>query len=1041
MRITRLQLDDRAHEPLLEAASVSDSLNIVPLTDDNHGGAILDLLQVVLYGHGGLARKPKFDGAFGEVDLTADAGRFRLRRRHQADDTERLTVARLDGGPTPPRAIEQLLSQLPVGVVERVFHANGRRGDQLSELLSEEVAEVFLDLDRGRPAPSTQSTNALATGRADRVAQLRRRDELALAIEDLLGSRRLRSTEVETELHELEAEAQHLLERRESVDRRRMSVEGELSALETRLRYLAISETVQREQNQTDPESTGHQLDELEGQIDRWRQTLAELELRESHVRSELAAIHPDDASPSIVLSDQRAGLAVAQRLMHDLEGEVARLARAADSQACVCRDAHPRINPLLETLAKQIDRLTDLTAQQQLAFRAQQLKTESEHLARSQMDLQRQLDHLLTRRQELYRASRLKRTDGLDVVPAEGCCPRTRTELEAELSSVQAELNSLNESLERVSRKRRELDEQRGRLLSGSQLESLQRELAEVERQLTFTESPQPTAAPAANRWRASELFARLTDGKWVGLRLVLNGRELAATDHRGQQCLARELDASERRLASLALRLSMVWTAGQRGVRLPLILDEPFAGLTRDQIASLATTLEDYARAGRQLFVGTAEQDALSRFTSLGVHWLSYAAPARREYVVEQAPAPAPRAVTPDLPLQRVTTTKRVESTEYLLSPEDNIERFPVPIRNRETVFLRSRIRTIADLLGADPSAVAEELDRDDVTAELVALWQTHLGFVCFVPHLSFDDAVVLTGAGYYCPDDLADADDTDLHERASAYLASDRGQRLTDRGYRFDSERAGRWTSDARRGRDRWRNSSAWSGWQRHRGERRQRTSRNGWYERNGSRRNGTDGSHLRLRTDSSHDQSPSLSSRRNGSSSSSESSSTRTNGSSSRNGSSKSTTKQLKFYLETSSPIVDAPSIGPKTATKLEKAGVRTVADLIAADPELLAEKLDSSRIDAETLVAWQHQAQLVCRIPQLRGHDAQILVECGFTRPEEVASMKPAELFGFVEPFCGTAEAERIIRGGKAPDLAEVTDWINWSRQCRVLGAA
>ncbi|TWT36350.1 hypothetical protein KOR34_12550 [Posidoniimonas corsicana] len=1014
MRITRLQLDDRNHEPLIEAAGVSDSLNTIPLAADNHGDSLLDMLHVVLYGHGGLTRKPNFDAAFGEVDLAADAGRFRLRRVRNQDSDERFTVSRLDGGQTPPHIIERLLCDLPVGVVQRVFHANGRRGDQLSELLSEEVAAAFLDLDRG------QSATAPATPREDanRADLLRRRDELALAIEDLLAERRGRSADAEEELRELEADAERLLQRRETVDRRRMAVETELSSIETRLRYQAISETVHREHDGADHAANlGPQLDELESQIERWRQTLAELELRESHVRSELAAIHPDDASPAISLADQRAGLAVARRLMQDLEGEVARLARAADSQACVCRDAHPRINPLAETLRNQIDRLTDLADQQQRAYHAQQLKAEAEHLTRSQLDLQRQLDHLLTRRQELYRTTRAKRTEQ-DLLPAVAgaCCPQTRQELEAELAELQSELTAINESLERLTRKRRELEDERDRLLSSSKLESLQRELADAERRLARAESLPSRPDEGPNRWRASELFARLTDGQWVGLRLVMNGRELAATDQLGQQRLARELDPSVRRLASLALRLSLVWTAGQRGVRLPLILDEPFAGLTRDQIASLATTLDDFARAGRQLFVGTADADALARFASLGAHRLGLAAKSsRREFVVEAAaPQPAAKPVTG--PVRHVSTTEHVETSEYLLSPDDKIERFPVPIHDRETVFLRSRIRTVSDLLGADPSAVAEELDRDDVTAELVALWQTHLGFVCFVPHLSFDDAVVLTGAGCYDVDQLADASADELLKQVDAYLTSDRGRRHTDRGYRFDADRARRWVRDARRGRDRWQTSAAWSGWQRCRGERRQRVSHNNSASSRGGSRNGAASSsgHLRLRTEAPHHNGAAHAPKK---------------------------PKKLKFYLETSSPIVDAPSIGPKTAAKLQKAGVRTVGDLLDADPELLADKLDSRRIDAETLVAWQHQAQLVCRIPQLRGHDAQILVECGFTRPEELASMKPAELFGFVEPFCSTAEAERIIRGGKTPDLAEVTDWINWSRQCRVLGAA
>ncbi len=913
--------------------------------------------------------------------------------------------------------IEGLLQELPAGVVEKVFHANGRRGDQLSDLLGESVARSFQELDQRRQSEPKENSGADPYRTRSRL--LVRRDELARAIEDRLAERRVRSGEVEREIQEIDSDSQRLVARRDSADRRRMAVEAELSAVETKLRYAAISETVHRESDRRDIGEVTPQLDELEEQIERWRATLAALELRESSVRSQLTAIHPDDASPSISLADQRAGLAVAGRLLQDLEGEVARLARAADSQACVCRDAHPRLNPLVETLSKQITRLADLNAQQEHALHAQQLKAELEHLAQSQCDLQRQLDHLLTRRQELWRTTRAKRDEGLVVAGSHQDTHRPRPLLEAELAELNAELTEINASLARLETKRRDRYQLRSELLSSPEFDTLQRELADVQRRLRTEASAEahPEAAGAkSSPWRASELFARLTDGEWVNLRLVNDGRELAATDRHGRQHPARELPSAERRLAALALRLSMAWIAAERGATLPLLLDEPFAGLGAKQAAMLATVLEDFGRAGRQLLVSTEDPTALDRFSTLGANILRCdGQPVSREFHAE--------AIEPIE--TRLVHTDAVASSEYLLSPEDQIERFPVPIRDRQTVFARSRIRTVGDLLGADPSAVAEELDRDDVTAELVALWQTHLGFVCFVPHLTFDDAVLLAGAGCLSPDELADADEQVLYDRAANYLRSERRARLRERGYRFERQAAGRWINSARRGREQWSDSDAWTSWSRHRGERRQRVARTSSaasptrpVERNGDN---DQSSRLRLRTERTS------SSSRNGSS---------------RNGSSTSTAKKaLKYYLETSSPIVDAPSIGPKTAKRFQKLGVHTVADLLAADPETLADQLDSSRIDAETLVAWQHQAQLVCRIPQIRGHDAQILVECGFTRPEEIASMKPADLFGFVEPFCTTAEAQRILRNGKAPDLAEVSDWIKWSRQCRVLGAA
>ena len=93
------------------------------------------------------------------------------------------------------------------------------------------------------------------------------------------------------------------------------------------------------------------------------------------------------------------------------------------------------------------------------------------------------------------------------------------------------------------------------------------------------------------------------------------------------------------------------------------------------------------------------------------------------------------------------------------------------------------------------------------------------------------------------------------------------------------------------------------------------------------------------------------------------------------------------KKLRFYLEVTSDVEAAPSIGAKRAAQLTDLGVATVTQLLEADPEDLAARLDDKRVDAATIVAWQHQAGLMCRVPGLRGHDAQLLVGSGFTTPE------------------------------------------------------
>ena len=146
-------------------------------------------------------------------------------------------------------------------------------------------------------------------------------------------------------------------------------------------------------------------------------------------------------------------------------------------------------------------------------------------------------------------------------------------------------------------------------------------------------------------------------------------------------------------------------------------------------------------------------------------------------------------------------------------------------------------------------------------------------------------------------------------------------------------------------------------------------------------------------------------------------------------------------ELRFFLNRSDEVEAAPSIGPKTAQRLAKVGVFTVDDLLNAAAENTAVQLDNRRINADVIRQWQNQARLICCVPGLRGHDSQILVACGVTEPEQLSAKRPADLYAVVRPFADTTEGERIIRGGKKPDLEEITDWIRWAQHARPLKSA
>ena len=145
--------------------------------------------------------------------------------------------------------------------------------------------------------------------------------------------------------------------------------------------------------------------------------------------------------------------------------------------------------------------------------------------------------------------------------------------------------------------------------------------------------------------------------------------------------------------------------------------------------------------------------------------------------------------------------------------------------------------------------------------------------------------------------------------------------------------------------------------------------------------------------------------------------------------------------MRFYLSRTSDVVQAPSIGPKTAEILHTAGVRTIEELLSIPAERISEKLNQKKLTADVVRRWQVQAQLVCRIPELRGHDAQILAACGIHSPESLSDRNPEELLNSMKPFLESAEGRKVLRNQPGPNLQEVTEWIQWAANARPLRAA
>jgi predicted flap endonuclease-1-like 5' DNA nuclease len=140
---------------------------------------------------------------------------------------------------------------------------------------------------------------------------------------------------------------------------------------------------------------------------------------------------------------------------------------------------------------------------------------------------------------------------------------------------------------------------------------------------------------------------------------------------------------------------------------------------------------------------------------------------------------------------------------------------------------------------------------------------------------------------------------------------------------------------------------------------------------------------------------------------------------------------------RFMLSGGAPVEQAPSIGPKTAKRLEAVGVRTVADLLSLEPEDGEEQIDARHISAQVIRDWQAQALLACTVPGLRSREAQALVACGVRDARELADMDANDLCEGVARWGLSEEGQRAWGAAPAPSADDIATWI--ARAQRAMG--
>jgi len=95
---------------------------------------------------------------------------------------------------------------------------------------------------------------------------------------------------------------------------------------------------------------------------------------------------------------------------------------------------------------------------------------------------------------------------------------------------------------------------------------------------------------------------------------------------------------------------------------------------------------------------------------------------------------------------------------------------------------------------------------------------------------------------------------------------------------------------------------------------------------------------------------------------------------------------------------------------------------------------LAGNISDRSITAEILTSWQQQSRLMCEIPELRGHDAQLLVACGFTSIDGLAAATPGQVFDALSELARSKAGQRMLRASTPPSRDEIAGWITFATE-------
>ena len=736
----------------------------------------------------------------------------------------------------------------------------------------------------------------------------------------------------------------------------------------------------------------------IDARLARWKRTLRDIVDRKRRVM-EVVERSRDLAARSTPPEGPRRVLRSLERHIMQLQEWFERVA-ASEASSCPIPTLQESLEKPLHQMREDVYRACHSLSHWQTKARLHRAAEQSEQLSRCEDELRQSIRALRRRRRVLVHS--IRQTDSRLASDADRLCECTShlaqvpndSTFRSGFSATGSATGAVREEIHRLTNRRikclAELDEcRRGVEICRSRLSrqdvmpgTLVDAASHYLRRLT------------ANQWRDIRVSRYVGDGGWL---------DISVDDAAGRSISYSALDEGVRDQAYLAVCMAVAAASERRGWHVPLIINAAFTNYPSQSIRDTLETMQDFGR-GRQVLCFTRHEHVADVAYQLNVPVRSLTAQEiHRRTSTLVAPLPA-------------ETASVHHASGYLLHESDPIERTP-SISELHAVRLRQAgIGTVGELLRRAAAEVASELQSLGVTTQTVELWQSQARLVCQLRGLRPYDARILVACGIHDPEQLVRLQPGALRARVRQLAASELGQTMILSGTEYELSRITDWIGAAQ---------EAISG-------------------SVSNPRGSTSGSTSEL---GSTDASPRRRAARGGKRS--QPTATTPDAAASTMGdlhlspveSLVAAATGPLFHLRRSDAIVHAPIGGPPMLRRLEGIGIRSVEDLLNASAHSVAQQLQMRRVSPETVRQWQQQCELVCRVPRLRGRDAACLVAAGVVTVEQLAAAVPAAVYRDIQALIHSSERKRLLRGGKEPTLADVTDWVNSACQARPLLAA